>query len=314
MSLPTIPSEPARLTNRFFMTSYFPTYAGLLSLLVLVWATRGQHTVSFADAWRTAAALKAGEILVITLGTLLIALVLQPFQLGIVRLLEGSWPPWLGASLAERLQRRGKAALERAAAVPAGTLESNVTVIRTAGVAGSRLRRTYPLPDHLVRPTKLGNVLAAMEDTAGRAYGLDAVVAWPRLYPLLGDPVKGMVDDRRNLLDFLARLAVTAFLTSVTAVVILWGTGWWTVLAAAPASIAVMSYAGAIQAATAYSEAVCVAFDIHHLKLAEAAHLSAPADPEKERLVNRELCDLWRQGIPPTFTYAATAPSEDSPK
>jgi hypothetical protein len=29
-----------------------------------------------------------------------------------------------------------------------------------------------------------------MEDTTGRAYGLDAVIAWPRLYPVLLGPVK----------------------------------------------------------------------------------------------------------------------------
>jgi hypothetical protein len=35
-----------------------------------------------------------------------------------------------------------------------------------------------------VTPPGLGNVLAAMEDGAGRTYGLDAVIVWPRLYPL----------------------------------------------------------------------------------------------------------------------------------
>ena len=49
------------------------------------------------------------------------------------------------------------------------------------------------MPDHLVRATGLGNALAAMEDSAGAAYGLDAVVAWPRLYPLLGDKVRAVV-------------------------------------------------------------------------------------------------------------------------
>ena len=53
-------------------------------------------------------------------------------------------------------------------------------------IAGARLRRRFPLPDHLVRPTALGNALSAMEDSAGRDYGLDAVIVWPRLYVVLG--------------------------------------------------------------------------------------------------------------------------------
>jgi hypothetical protein len=65
-----------------------------------------------------------------------------------------------------------------------------------AGVAGLKLRQRFPIPDHLVKATRLGNLLAATEDRAGRDYGLDAVVAWPRLYPLLGAEIKVIVDDR----------------------------------------------------------------------------------------------------------------------
>jgi hypothetical protein len=38
-------------------------------------------------------------------------------------------------------------------------------------------------------PTMLGNTLCAAEFRARSRYGLDVVVLWPRLYPLLSDRV-----------------------------------------------------------------------------------------------------------------------------
>ncbi len=74
----------------------------------------------------------------------------------------------------------------------------NVVVGGPGGGGGGRGPAAAPLPaPELLRPTLPGNVLAAVESRAGEPYGLDAVVAWPRLYPLLGEGVKAVVDDRR---------------------------------------------------------------------------------------------------------------------
>jgi hypothetical protein len=71
------------------------------------------------------------------------------------------------------------------------------------------------VPDHLLQPTKLGNVLAAMQDSAGRSYGFDAVIAWPRLFPVLGEQCRTLVDDRRGTLDASVRLTATMTVTAV---------------------------------------------------------------------------------------------------
>ena len=80
------------------------------------------------------------------------------------------------------------------------------------------------------------NVLAAMQDTAGRAYGLDAVTAWPRLYPVLGEQCRTLVDDRRDTLDASVRLAATMAVTALASLVLLLGAGWWTALALLPSA------------------------------------------------------------------------------
>ncbi|MEK8170989.1 hypothetical protein NKH77_19845 [Streptomyces sp. M19] len=88
--------------------------------------------------------------------------------------------------MSRALQRRRKARLAARAALTGPAPDLAPEAVQRAGAAAARLRRRFPLPDHLVRPTALGNVLAALRDTAGHDRGWDAAVAWPWLYPVLG--------------------------------------------------------------------------------------------------------------------------------
>jgi hypothetical protein len=90
-----------------------------------------------------------------------------------------------------------------------------------------------------------------MEDTAGRAYGLDAVTAWPRLYPVLGEQFRSLVDDRRDALDSAVRMAAAMAATALVSLALLLGSAWWMLLALLPAGMAVLAYNGAVQAALA---------------------------------------------------------------
>ncbi|MDG4773607.1 hypothetical protein [Solwaraspora sp. WMMD792] len=287
------------MASRFFLVSYLTTYAASLFLLLLMWADHGRG-VSFTRAWRTASQLTGVQVALVVLLVLVIAVLVTPFQLGLIRMLEGVWPRRLGGAWGLNRQLARKRKLE-VAAIPTSTGPAELW---RAGTTGLRLRMRYPLPDHLVRATRLGNILAAMEDRAGRDYGLDAVVAWPRLYPLLDTTTKAVVDDRRTTLDTMVRLAVTVFLTALASVVVLADDGRWLCLAAAPLAVSHIAYLGAIQAALAYSESVQAAFDLHHLAPAAAFGLSRPETSAAERTTNQQLCDLWRQSIPHPFNYA----------
>jgi hypothetical protein len=138
-----------------------------------------------------------------------------------------------------------------AAGDPAALTEAQ---IQRAGRAGHELRRRFPLPDHLVGPTALGNALAAAEDSAGRPYGLDAVAAWPRLYSVLGQRVRAVVDDRRDAVDTAARMAVVLALTAPA--LLLAQSGWRPALSLAPLGLAWLAYRGACGAAVARNRIV----------------------------------------------------------
>jgi len=100
------------------------------------------------------------------------------------------------------------------------------------------------------------------------------------------------------------RLAATGALTAVAALgLLVWHSGWWTLLALAPLGIAVLAYTGAVRAAIAYGAAVHAAFDLHRFDLLRALHLTLPKDRDAEQASNRALSDFLRQGVPVPFSY-----------
>jgi hypothetical protein len=303
---------PAGLDGRFSIVDYLPTAGGVLGLLVLFWARSGDQ-LSFRQAWRTAEALSFRQIMLLAVAVLFAALLIHPFQLRIIRLLEGDWPRWLGWAgrpfgywnrwRMARLERKTVVVVDQA---------SDLDAVRAAGEASIRLRLRYPMAEHLIRPTRLGNALAAMEYRSGRDYGLDAVVAWPRLYTVLSEQVKAVVDDRRDSLDIAGRLAVTAFVLGLVAVIPLWGTGLWLLLLLVPVLVSRLSYLACVQAAMAYGEAVQVAFDLHRFDLLRSCHVALPENPRTEQALNRGLCDLWRQGAPLPAELRYDHPDQES--
>jgi hypothetical protein len=305
-------------SGRFFRTGYLPTYAAAVFLLVLLWAGAPGKHADFGHAWQVASKFGVAQTLLVALAVALVAVLLQPLQLPIVRVLEGSFPKWLGSGIGRRWQLGRKHGLEGRLIAKIGeaagkAADERAAVVQEAGALSARLRSRFPMLDPLVRATGLGNALAAMEDSAGTPYGLDAVVTWPRLYPLLGDKVRAVVDDLRDGMDAAARLSATGAVTAVVAAGLLaWHSGLFTLLALVPLTIAVIGYLGAVHAAMAYGEAVQVAFDLHRFDLLAALHVEIPAGPGKELSWNTALSDFLRQGVPLPFEYAVPAPSTGS--
>ena len=169
--------------------------------------------------------------------------------------------------------------------------------------AESRLRRLFPSDPAWLLPTRLGNALRAAETRAGEPYGLDAVVAWPRLYPLLPDGVRALVDDQRDGLDLAARFCAVFAAAAAVSLVLLATHGWWLLVPAGCLLLAWLSYRGAVAAAVAYGEGIRAAIDLHRFDLLTAMHLPLPATLEQERAVNEQLSLFLRQSWPVDFVY-----------
>lgn len=284
--------------SRFSLVSYLPTYAAALFVVLLVAAQGPSGQVGFAAALRRLSGLGAAGALFLAAAVLVVAVAAHPLQLPLIRLLEGYWPRWAGAlsRLAVRAQRRAFRRLADRAQVT-GTA-SGPAEAGAALVAAWELSRRFPPEESALLPTALGNVLRATEWTAGAPYGADTVAWWPRLYPVLGDRMREIIDDRRTQLDLACRLSASAAVSGVVSVGVLLGDGWWFALALVPFALAAVAYRAGISAALAYGETVRSAFDLHRFDALAALHLALPSDPDTEVVFNRRLSRFWMQNVP----------------
>jgi hypothetical protein len=164
--------------------------------------------------------------------------------------------------------------------------------------------------------------LRSAEENAGRKYSLNAIVFWPRLYPLLPDNIKGIVDDQRNQLDIATRLSVIFLLSGIASSILyivivnsaisdnfainvvktaipnrsaagllisslsVFAYGLWLIVPLAAFLMAWISYKAAIAAAISYGKGIEVAFDLYRFEIRKALHLPLPKDLREEKVKN----------------------------
>ncbi|MER6417970.1 hypothetical protein [Streptomyces sp. NPDC001137] len=225
---------------------------------------------------------------VASVGALVAGLLLQPLELASIRLLEGyvsaTGPlgplarvgTWVHANRRSRLTWQDE------------HLDYDDPRAEAARFGLSLMPDRAP-----VLPTALGNRLRAAEERAGRPYGLDALLTWPRLYHVLPQEVLQTVSRSRNELDTAARLALSFGLTSVVTAGLLLPHSWWLLLPVAFAVLSWFAYRSAVHAATTYGNTVAAVVDVYRLRLLQEMRVALPADTGKERALNGKLTDLW---------------------
>jgi hypothetical protein len=134
------------------------------------------------------------------------------------------------------------------------------------------------LPDRedLVLPTRFGNVIRCFERYSDVAYGMDAIVLWPRLVAKVESGFASTIDEAKTSVDFMVNSSFLCAISGFTAGLIglftrtpwsvssIIGWGWRSILFL---SLAVMFYAFAIGRAKAWGEQVKSAFDLYRFDL-----------------------------------------------
>lgn len=218
----------------------------------------------------------------VVVGAALLGLLLQPFQVRAVRVLEGYWDRWTPtAHLAEalvRLQRRRWHAL-RSRAHPDDTRGGTVTQ-RVSGDARRRLAVRPPV--EVLLPTELGNALRAGELSAGERYGLTTLSSWPRIYPQVSDRLAETLRSARDALDTAVNLCWSFLALTLAGVPALYdepSVWWW---CGAGLALAAVAYKGAVTAAQSYAGLMRVTYDLHRFDLLTALHHPLPPDRDAE--------------------------------
>ncbi|GAA2979741.1 hypothetical protein [Actinokineospora diospyrosa] len=161
-------------------------------------------------------------------------------------------------------------------------------------------------------PTRLGDVLRDAETYPSERYGLDAVVTWPRLYPLLPDKLIASLTAARTELEFQLTISAMAGFFAITsgAYLAFVRSGPVLVLACYWGGLLVAwgSYRSALAPARLYAGQVKVAFDLYRQAL--LAHLALPGDDERTQW--RRLGHFWHRNIP--MTVEVVSPEEKPAK
>jgi hypothetical protein len=276
---------------RFSLVGLLPTVVLGLFVLSLLLSGAPGDAPSLDRIGDRAEGFGAWETALIFLALLGVALVLQPFQTPMVRLLEGYWGTrWPGAWLTKKgVERQGERfrKLDELSKTPLSGPQDP----RAAAVveAGAELQRLFPEDAAALLPTRLGNVMRSGETRAGAPYGLEAVVVWPRLYTVLGDSVRALVDDRRDQLDLSARFCVVFAIAAIASFALLVQHPLWLLVPAGCVALAWLAYRGTVGAALAHNEALRVAFDLHRFDLLAELHLPLPKTRQEEIELNQDL-------------------------
>lgn len=328
--------------RRFLLSAFFPVlaFSGLsMGIGLALW---GPETL--LKLWQE----QPDELKVLaTFGALgfilFIAYLLHIFQTGITRLYEGYWDGvpvlgWLGTSRRRFYQKMWDFFQENTEGLTRKItdLEINIPDVEAPDQRRDRKRKIDQLYDELgkferewflfyppgksyVMPTKLGNVLRTSEFYALKRYGLDSVVAWPRLQSFLPKDFAESLQDAKASLDLLLVVTTLAGIFAVG-----WEIGlgifsdrWDLFLLVSVAWIlALLGYSAAIQAARSYGELIKAAFDLYRWELLKAMHLKMPANYEDERKLWEEVSELFYRNYPPqkdVFRYDVEAQKPPNP-
>lgn len=287
------------LDPRFRLTVWLPTLVFALALGAI--AVLGVGWRESVDWWRSAGT--EGQIalaLCAFAAVTLAAFLLSAQLMGFLRFFEGYWDDLpLGAALARRRKAHYRAKLSE---------------LLAADDAATVYYRYPPLLEK-VMPTRFGNILRASEMHPNLRYGLDAVIAWPRLYTLLPASFTDSFAAAKSQMDLMAvwtLLSVAfallggglaaALLPPGAALACVWGA----------ALSAALGYHALVRNATPYGELVKSAFDVHRKAMLDAIGWTAASSLDAERDQWTAIIELWylvEPTDPAALGYSAAQPA-----
>jgi hypothetical protein len=268
--------------RRFIIAYWAPVFIGsLLSAGVLVarfGIARSVDLWAERDGWEHIGAGLAA-LLVVTI----LAFMLQALTLTVVRFYEGFLIP-------DGLRHLWLAGQEQTWQTLYAEIDNTDPVRAQKQLHVSNAYRAFyfgfPSDKAYLRPTRLGNVLTAAEESPFKLYTMDAVLWWPRLMPLVPDPLRTQIDDAFASLVALLNLCTMFVLFAVGggSLLLLSDDRWWVfaVVFGGGLVAAMLCYRVAVVQAVDYGSLVRVVFDLYRHDLIAKLHVPLPKNLVQE--------------------------------
>ncbi|MCK2217392.1 hypothetical protein MF672_026910 [Actinomadura sp. ATCC 31491] len=299
--------------GRLLSVNLLPT--ALSALAVWIFTVSGSFTGR--SHWQalipTALKADAGTVLLFVVGVVLVSVILEPFQIRLVRMLEGYWSNWTpSARLANVMIARHQQRVQRlreTVRLPLAPREDVRSPLQVRMAARRRYSRQvaarqraqdrlarYPfVEDDNLLPTALGNALRSGERKAGERYGLDTIHSWPRILPQASPQLAGMANSARDALDANASLCLHFFFVGVLSLIALVDEPLTLWVPAGAFALSVVAYSGAIAAAVAYARILCVVYDLHRFDMVKGLHYKQPESWQEEKILYDSLNTFFRR-------------------
>jgi hypothetical protein len=278
----------------------------------------------------------AGWVVLAVFGVFVLAVVLRPFEIALVYVLEGYWRRWqildpiTDLAIEQHRRRLHTAQLVRDAEdVPPDPQVATLRAIAEARRAryrwasrkagALRVADRYPndrldparpegtLPTERLMPTMLGNALRQAEDEAGDRYGLDLPAIAPRLYPFISDKLGGQINRNLDLIESGAALCVTFALGAAATAPLISRPDPWRLVPLIGAVLSILTYRGTLQTARGHGRLLATAVDLHRFDMIAALRYPLRTDPVSEYTLNCKISAFLRGGSPASSVMRDTS-------
>ena len=300
----TLSSLSDRLDSSFLTACWLPAFVGVLGNIALFTILVGRDA---AAAWvYNLDAFEETIVAVIILVVItMVGLLLRALSSVTVGFFVGELLPRRVAAWATRGQQR---AWSRAQNVGNATNTSSAHLLRDQ--VRRLVEQRYPQDETALRPTRLGNMLAAAAEYPWIVYTMDGLLWWPHLWPSLPSSVSDGLDGAQSRLLSLLNLSIVFGTVACEAVVVLGlvGQQWPAALtvAAGGGVLAWLGYHAALSQALEVTSQTRAAFNLYRHAILTQMGLTIPDTMAAERalwqFLTKELL-----GQPP-----AAAPAGDS--
>ncbi|HMV44897.1 MAG TPA: hypothetical protein PK079_25505 [Leptospiraceae bacterium] len=162
-----------------------------------------------------------------------------------------------------------------------------------------KLHFEFPVQEELILPTRLGNIIAAFENYSFDKYGIDAVLLWPRMIPILEkENYLNIIAQEKGIFDFLLNLFYVILASGLLVMSSFSynhnGSGLFFSFIITLISLYVI-YNGLISSAIAWGNTIKVSFDLYRNQLWKQLRLTMNCSIDDELVIWREFSRFIRE-------------------
>ena len=209
-------SEIPKIFDRYFVVGFFlPSVLFILAVLLIFGAQIDLH-----DDKSFVAAKLLWSLGALVLADWIFANTLTAINYYTIRMIEGyHWPPIIRTAACRMQIRRWRKLQNKISIIDRQWIESEAAseaiprcLINQRNALKQALANQYPDKEHLILPTRFGNVVRAFETYPRVMYGLDGVPGWMRLLSVVSKESIELVTDAKANVDLFVNMAALSML------------------------------------------------------------------------------------------------------